>query len=380
MQLVEKHVINKSHKYWSECDKICENSSIIRNQGLYIQRQSWFYGHGVIKFGKIELQKNIDSLMKQTACYDNLPAFLAQQVMKSVNEEWTSFFYAIKQWKLDKSGFSGRPKPPRYKPRNTGRYKVTYPHTRAYKKAKRNGIIHLYKTDIRIQSKHSNNYDCVRIVPATGCYVIEVFYTVKPQNVDNECNKHIAAIDLGVNNLATVTTNKPGFQPILINGRPIKSINNRYNKNSSKLRSINKKLHRLDWSNRRSMMTRSRNHQIDSYLHRASVLLIRTLLSEGINTLVIGLNPDWKRSVKMGKVNNQKFVSLPHKKFVDMLTYKGFLAGIKICTRSESYTSKASFLELDDRSEEHTSELQSQFRISYAVFCLKKKRKEKKRK
>ena len=29
------------------------------------------------------------------------------------------------------------------------------------------------------------------------------------------------------------------------------------------------------------------------------------------------------------------------------------------------------------RSEEHTSELQSQFRISYAVFCLKKKKKNK---
>ena len=28
-----------------------------------------------------------------------------------------------------------------------------------------------------------------------------------------------------------------------------------------------------------------------------------------------------------------------------------------------------------DRSEEHTSELKSQFRISYAVFCLKKKKK-----
>src|SRR3546814_2909564 len=33
---------------------------------------------------------------------------------------------------------------------------------------------------------------------------------------------------------------------------------------------------------------------------------------------------------------------------------------------------------LDDRSEEHTSELQSLMRISYAVFCLKKKKKENK--
>ena len=32
----------------------------------------------------------------------------------------------------------------------------------------------------------------------------------------------------------------------------------------------------------------------------------------------------------------------------------------------------------DDRSEEHTSELQSPVPISYAVFCLKKKKKQKK--
>src|SRR3546814_11348063 len=32
-------------------------------------------------------------------------------------------------------------------------------------------------------------------------------------------------------------------------------------------------------------------------------------------------------------------------------------------------------IDLGDRSEEHTSELQSLMRISYAVFCLKKKKK-----
>src|SRR3546814_1809411 len=38
------------------------------------------------------------------------------------------------------------------------------------------------------------------------------------------------------------------------------------------------------------------------------------------------------------------------------------------------------FLERDDKSEEHTSELQSLMRISYAVFCLKKKKKKNKKK
>src|SRR3546814_6308660 len=41
-------------------------------------------------------------------------------------------------------------------------------------------------------------------------------------------------------------------------------------------------------------------------------------------------------------------------------------------------TGKASGEALCDRSEEHTSELQSLMRISYAVFCLKKKKKQKK--
>ena len=38
------------------------------------------------------------------------------------------------------------------------------------------------------------------------------------------------------------------------------------------------------------------------------------------------------------------------------------------------------FVEIDSRSEEHTSELQSHSFISYAVFCLKKKKKKKKKK
>src|SRR3546814_10583090 len=35
---------------------------------------------------------------------------------------------------------------------------------------------------------------------------------------------------------------------------------------------------------------------------------------------------------------------------------------------------KQSFEDIEQRSEEHTSELQSLMRISYAVFCLKKKK------
>src|SRR3546814_3719755 len=40
------------------------------------------------------------------------------------------------------------------------------------------------------------------------------------------------------------------------------------------------------------------------------------------------------------------------------------------------YLSPVGRVQIDERSEEHTSELQSLMRISYAVFCLKKKNKQ----
>lgn len=345
MQLVQRHVINRSHPDWAECDRLCAGANTVRNQGLYLQRQSWFYGHGVIKFGKTEQYKNVDNFMQQTAAYRMLPAFLSQQVMMSVNAEWTSFFEAIKAYKLEQDLFTGMPKPPKYKPRD-GRYLVNFPSTRAYKKQKNEGIIHLSATGIKIQSEYSHNFDCVRIVPACGCYIIEVVYEVVEPELEN--SEYVAGLDLGVNNLATVTSNKPGFQPILVNGRPLKSINQGFNKFKAALTSSVKKQSGLDFSRRLENLTRRRNHKIDSYLHRATAMIADVLKSENISSLVIGLNPDWKNEVELGKRNNQNFVSIPFRKFISMLEYKLRLLGIEVRVREESYTSQSSFLDLDE--------------------------------
>lgn len=49
----------------------------------------------------------------------------------------------------------------------------------------------------------------------------------------------------------------------------------------------------------------------------------------------------------MGKRNNQNFVQIPHARFIAMLTYKAELVGIRVQVTEESYTSKASLLDLD---------------------------------
>src|SRR5260221_2941934 len=145
-------------------------------------------------------------------------------------------------------------------------------------------------------------------------------------------------------NLALLTSDKPGFVPRLVNGRPVKSINQFYNKRRAELQS---RLGDAHTSRRLARITTKRTQRIDWYLHTASRRIIDLLVAEGIGTLCIGKNPLWKQQVNMGRRNNQNFVSVPHARFIALLTYKADLVGIRVCVTEESYTSKASFLDGD---------------------------------
>jgi putative transposase len=148
-----------------------------------------------------------------------------------------------------------------------------------------------------------------------------------------------------VNILGSVTSNKPGFVPVLVSGRPLKSINQFYNKAKAQAQRLlsgdRRTSHRID------RLSRRRNRRIKHYLHVASRRIIDLLVAEGIGTLVIGKNANWKQGSHLGRRNNQQFVSIPHTRFVDMLTYKAQLAGIGVIVVEESYTSKVSFLDLE---------------------------------
>src|SRR3546814_7260953 len=65
-----------------------------------------------------------------------------------------------------------------------------------------------------------------------------------------------------------------------------------------------------------------------------------------------------------------------HKLMIGALGTLGIITRVNFRTFPLAPASRgflASFANLDPRSEEHTSELQSLMSISYAVFCLKKK-------
>jgi putative transposase len=98
-------------------------------------------------------------------------------------------------------------------------------------------------------------------------------------------------------------------------------------------------------SRRLQALTFARNRRMDSLLHLASGYIVTVLVRGGIGNLVIGKNDGWKQDVEMGKRSNQNFVSIPHSRFIDMLTYKAQMVGIRVILTQENHTSKYSFFD-----------------------------------
>ncbi len=339
MQLVERHIIKRGHNFFDECDTLCFASKNLYNCANYNIRQGFI-------FGKIYSNYNLLArALKGTIEYKALPAKVAQQVLRVLERNWRSFFAAVTEWRENPGKFTGRPKLPKYKDKQKGRNLVVYTIQAISKKSLRAGIIALSKTNIKISTKIAPDLvKEVRIVPGTDCYIIEVIYeSIKHRSLKD--NGAIASIDFGLNNLIALTSNQVGFQPILVNGRPLKSINQFYNKKKS---SLQEKLPRhIKSSNRILRLTRCRNQKINNYLHHTSQFIVKILVKNDIKILVIGKNSGQKQKINIGKSNNQNFVNIPHSKLIAQLTYKCELVGIKIIESEESYTSVSSFLDTD---------------------------------
>jgi putative transposase len=288
----------------------------------------------------------MDKRMQSHEAYKALPSKVAQQVLKLLDKNWQSFFKAIAAWREHPEPFLGRPKLPNYKDKGKGRNILIYTAQAVSRTALKKGVVKPSQLDIEVVSI-CPEVDQVRIVPRKGFYVVEVVYEQdceqEPVNPDR-----YAGIDLGITNLATLTSNKSGFVPRIVNGRPVKSINQFYNKRRADLqRKLAQEDARRHTSKRLERLTNKRARKIDHYLHTASKRIIDFLVSEGIGTLVIGYNQEWKQEVNIGKRNNQNFVNIPFARFIDMLTYKAELVGIQVRMTEESYTSKCSFLDFE---------------------------------
>jgi len=340
MKLVERHIINKNNILYKECDNICFHTKNLYNKCLYLIRQSYINDN-------INIMYNLHSLTKDIEEYKQLPAKVSSAVILSVQKNFKSFFKSNADYYKNKYKYKSKPKLPKYLNKD-GRFFASYTNQAISKKVfKKTGKIKLSLSNIEINTKIKDFsiINCVRIIPKLDYYIIEIVYSVKENKLKRD-NKRYISIDIGVNNLATITSNV--FQPVIISGKPLKSINQFYNKKLSYYKSILYKRNNNKHSKKTRKLNLKRNNKIDNYLHKSSKEIINIANNNNINTIIIGYNKNWKQDINIGSKNNQNFVNIPHSRFIEILKYKCEIEGIIFLLQEESYTSKSSFLDLDE--------------------------------
>ena len=347
MLLTERHTIKRDDPRFNILDAEAFKSKNLYNATLYAVRQHFFQTGEYLPYARLQKQFQDDNHPD----YKTLPAKVAQQTMKMADQNFRAFFKALKSYKQHPEKFTGRPKLPKYLDKKDGRYLLTYTNQAISKKEHdRNQVVKLSGIDVSVKTRVPYpQIQQVRVVKRLDSYVVEVVYEtvdVKPVSGDNG---RYCAIDLGVSNFATVTSNIPGFQPYVISGKGIKSYNRYYNKELAEMKSVLDTRNNGMKSSRRTMrLTEKRNNKVRDFMHKASRIIANQLASDNVSTVFVGKNDGWKQDVNIGSTNNQNFVQIPYGMFISQLTYKCAMLGITVSVVDESYTSKCSFLDTEE--------------------------------
>lgn len=270
--------------------------------------------------------------------FRNLPSSISQQVIAQVFLAIKGWMGSVKEFEKNSSKFHSKPKLPKYK---SGKKQNMIVFTTASCRVKQDGYIHFIKNIIQPIKANVEKEELkqVRIVPQATCYVVEVIYERKEQNLNLQ-EDNFLSIDLGLNNLCTCTNNV-NQKFFIVNGKVVKSFNQWFNKTKAKWMSfvgdkgISKRLKRLICY---------RNLWINDKIHKISRFIIDFCKKNDIGTITIGLNKNWKQNINLGNKNNQKFVEIPFSSLIDKISYKAKLVGIDVKITEESYTSKVDHL------------------------------------
>lgn len=337
-----------SSKQYQALREMCQYSNNLYNVALYNIRQ-YFLNQNLF----LAYESNYHEC-KTNENYGRLQAGVAQQTLKVADRSFKSFFALLKKCGTSDYRYHDV-KIPHYRKKggyfniicsgnaiaiSNGYFKV--PMSREFRK------MHPDVKDILIPYPERLNGGVVkevRIIPYDNAKHFKIQYVVlwyqEPKDVKSD---NCMAIDIGVDNLATCVSNVE--TPFIIDGRKLKSINQYWNKRRAKLQSIAIK-QGLYTTHQINALNHKRNNCVNDYIKKAARIIINNCLENHIGALYVGYNKDFKRSVNMGKTNNQNFVQIPFGRLRDQLSFLCWTYGIMYQEVEESYTSKSSFLDND---------------------------------
>lgn len=298
--------------------ELCQYSNNLYNVGLYNVRQYFFNEK---KFLRYEENYHCCKLNKN---YKLLQAGIAQQTLKVVNRSFMSFFNLLKKSKSGEYRFQDI-KLPHYKKKgglfplilstNAMRISDGYfimPMSREFTKMHGGKLIKIAFPE-RLKDKKIKE---IRILPiGNGKYFkIQYCYVQDIEKQDVSVDK-VLAIDIGLENLVTCVTNIG--TSFIVDGRKLKSINQYWNQRKAYFQRITDKQKRKS-TNRIFRLTQKRNNQVKDYMNKTARHIVNYCIEHQIGTIVCGYSNLCERY------------------------------GMLYIEQEESYTSKASCLDMDD--------------------------------
>lgn len=313
MKYVERH-FNFGNP---EILQLCQTSKELYNKCNWHLRQAWTDASPIPNISElVHLVQNEES-------FKNLHnTKTAKQTIRMCLTDWSNFFKALRAFKVNPKSFRKQPKPPNYK--EDMAQVIFYNETIKHKPARQGWLV---PTNDCFRIRSDRKFNQVVIIPKRFGFVIEVRYQVSPVEKPEVDKNRVCCIDLGINNLCSITSDQTS--PILINGRMLKSVNQWFNK----------------YPNKRN--SRKRYWRLENYFHHVSTMVVRLCVKHKIGTIIIGRNKGWKVEMNIGHVNNQNFQYIPFWNLIQKIQYKAQALGIEVVLTEESYTSKASFIDRD---------------------------------
>ena len=177
----------------------------------------------------------------------------------------------------------------------------------------------------------------------SGKYMEVIYVYIEENNQPVTSGTETMGIDFGYNNLAfcSVTNNTH----LLIDGKRLKSMNQFYHKQISKLASMRSNQNVL--TKIMIKLMDKRNHQMEYGVKKAARLIINHAIKNEVGYIMIGYNDNFKNE-SLSKVYNQWTKSIPIGKLKDRIIELAEQTGIKTKVINEAYTSKASYLDEDE--------------------------------
>ena len=373
--------IKSGNEYFDTLDDYSFACKNLYNSTLYEYRQMFFHGEGMVSdYQMFDIMSEYNS---------PIPAKVKHQTISLVYQNIKSFYSLIEK--------NQNAKLPKYMNSKTGRANIILTNQAILKLkfVKENKIAFNYNDETIefnvTNLKHKLNLTFgeikqVSIVYRKSLKSYQVILIVKSNKQKILKRNRVMAIDLGLDRIMSIVFGK---YKVLFDGKQLKKINYRFNKNLAKLQSekdklenelkkTHRKLDEMDYDavfyyelsmefdfnekkykklirkqthdtnrlkNLEKIMARTYENRNNSCLHWLSRRLIELCVSNGISTIVIGYNKEWKQGINLGKRTNQNFVQIPHGTLIEYITYKADEYGISVQLQEESYTSKCSFID-----------------------------------